>query len=194
MRAPSTPADLRWALELGSWLVRRTDPDGNPLGEPGDRGLLAEVVRTVGQRTTAANIRNWCLTRARELEGSLDLERLRVHVLGRGAVLGAAPATTVHALRVMLDPGAALGVDDELRWRFADGTVAGLRIRHHVAVPTDGADADLEIGLDIETWADICSGRTTVADAVASGSVTVTGDHARLDRFVACFDHPAFSG
>ena len=32
------------------------------------------MLRAIGRRTTAANIRNWCLVRARELDGLLDLE------------------------------------------------------------------------------------------------------------------------
>lgn len=180
--------DLRWAIEMGTWLARRPD------AEDDDRALLAEALRTVGRRSTAANIRNWCLTRALELEGTLPLDRLRVHVFGRAAVLGAAPATTVHALRVLLDPDAAAGVDDHLRFRFADGAVAGLRIRHHVAVPTDGADADLELTLDLETWADVCSARRSVADAIETGAATVSGDRDRVDRVLACFDHPSFGG
>jgi alkyl sulfatase BDS1-like metallo-beta-lactamase superfamily hydrolase len=184
--------DLRWAVEMGSWLVRRTDEDGEPLGTDADCALLAEAIRAIGQRTSAANIRNWCLTRALELEGTIDLSRLRTHVFGRGAVLGAQPAITVHAMRVLVDPEAASGVDDQLRWRFTDGVTVGLHVRNHVAVPTDGAAAELEVALDIETWAAICSGRTTIGAAIGDGSVSATGDRARIDRIIACFDHPGF--
>lgn len=187
-RAAIDGADLRWAVEMGSWLVRADGASAT------DRGLLAEAIRAIGQRTTASNIRNWCLTRALELEGSLDIDRLRTHVIGRAAVLGAAPATTVHALRVMLDPEAADGLDDELRWRFAGGATAGLHIRNQVAVPTDGSGADLEIALDPEVWAEICSGRTTLATALDDGRVVATGDRARIDRIAACFDHTSFGG
>ncbi len=56
--AAITDDDVRWALELATWLVR-VDPD-----HVDDRRRLAAALRTVGRRTTAANIRNWCLTRA----------------------------------------------------------------------------------------------------------------------------------
>ena len=55
--------DYRWALELGSWLEKSTEDQLY-------RDALANVVRLVGQRTISANIRNWCLTKALELEGS----------------------------------------------------------------------------------------------------------------------------
>jgi alkyl sulfatase BDS1-like metallo-beta-lactamase superfamily hydrolase len=192
VRAAIDEGDLRWAVEMASWLVHRTGPTGEALGAEIDRGLLADALRTIGRRSTAANIRNWCLTRALELEGALDFDRLRVHVFGRAAVLGATPATTVHALRVLLDPAAAAGVDDELRWRFADGTTTGLQVRNHVAVPTDGDGAELELSLDLETWADICSARTTVGAAIEAGRVVVAGDRSRVDRVLDCFDHPSF--
>ncbi len=182
--------ELRWALEMGSWLIRRTDADGAVAATADDRALAAEAIRTIGQRTTAANIRNWCLTRALEIEGTIDLARMRTHLIGRAAVLGAEPAITVHAVRVMLDPVAATDVDDELRWRFADGSTAGLRVRNHVAVPTDGTSADLELALDIETWATICSGRTTISSAIDEGLITTSGDRERIHKFLACFDHP----
>ena len=188
VRSAIDAEDLRWAVELGSWLARAEGAGDD------DRALLAEAIRAIGQRTTAANIRNWCITRALELEGALDLARMRTHVFGRAAVLAAAPATTVHALRVLLDPAAATDVDDELGFRFADGATAGLRVRNQVAVPTDGRDADLELALDLDTWAGICSGRTTMAAAIDEGQVEVTGDRARVDRVIACFDHVSFGG
>jgi alkyl sulfatase BDS1-like metallo-beta-lactamase superfamily hydrolase len=178
--------DLRWAIEMGSWLVRRHE------AEPADRMLLAEAVRLIGQRTTSANVRNWCITRARELEGSLDLDRFRVHLFSRGAVMDAGPATSVHALRVLVDPEASHGVNEEVAFSFSDGTTVGLRLRNHIAVPTDGQEAELVLSLDLGTWAGICSGRTSVASAIDNGSITVTGERYRIDKVLACFDHPSF--
>ena len=79
--------DLRWALELSTWLVRcEVGPDGRAdAGTADDRGLLASVLRTIAQRTTSANIRNWCITRARELDGLHDLVTpSSPSLLGRG--------------------------------------------------------------------------------------------------------------
>ncbi|MEZ5259870.1 MAG: alkyl sulfatase dimerization domain-containing protein [Ilumatobacteraceae bacterium] len=71
-RAAIDDDDLRWALELSTWLVRcETNEDGRADGgTPDDRALLAGVLRTIAQRTTSANLRNYCLTRARELEAA----------------------------------------------------------------------------------------------------------------------------
>lgn len=180
--------DLRWAIEMGSWLVRRPDATDD------DRQLLARALRRVGQGTTSANLRNWCVTRARELEGSLDLDRFRVHVFAKGAVLGAAPSTSVHACKVLIDPVAAAGVDDHLSFTFPDGTIAGLHVRHQVAVPTDGSGAELDVAIDLDSWSSICSGRLTFSDAIARGAAATTGERERIDRVLACFDHPGLAG
>ncbi|MCP3911023.1 MAG: MBL fold metallo-hydrolase [Actinomycetia bacterium] len=184
--------DLRWALELATWLVRG-EVDGKGRIDGGtaqDRSLLASVLRAIAQRTTSANARNWCLTRALELDGLLDLGRFRVHRFGRGEVLANPPEVYVRALRVVLDPERAEGVNEHLRWEFADGTRVGVHVRRQVAVPTDGSGAELAIGLDLETWAEILAGKLTLTEAVASGAVRLSGDEERVLRLLGSFDHP----
>jgi alkyl sulfatase BDS1-like metallo-beta-lactamase superfamily hydrolase len=85
--------DVRWATELATWLVRAG-------GDADDRRRLATCLRTIAQRTPAANIRSWCLTRALYLDGSLDLSRLYRHRFSRAQVLGSPPDRSVHILRV----------------------------------------------------------------------------------------------
>ncbi len=194
-RAALADEDLRWAIELATWLVRcEPDSDGRADGgTPEDRALLASGLRTVAQRTTSANLRNHCLTRARELDGDLDLSRFRTHRFSRGEVLANPAELYVHTLRVLLDPTRADGIDDHLRFEFADGTTTGLRFRRCVAVPTDGAGAEVAIALDIEAWADLLSNRTTLGEAIEAGRVTVTGDRARVVAILGCFDHAALA-
>jgi len=107
-------------------------------------------------------------------------------------VMDAGPATSVHALRVLVDPEASHGVNEEVAFSFSDGTTVGLRLRNHIAVPTDGQEAEHVLSLDLGTWAGICSGRTSVASAIDDGSITVTGERYRIDKVLACFDHPSF--
>ncbi len=182
--------DVRWALELASWLVRsEVDGDGRCDGGPDeDRALLASVLRTIGQRTTSANVRGWCLTRALELEGAADVARHRGHRFGRRQVLAGSPATFVHTLRVLLDPDRAVGVDAHVRWRFADGLTTGLWVRNQVAVPTDGSGADLEVAMSHEALADLLSDRVAFSEAVASGAIVVTGEMDVVRHTLACFD------
>ncbi|MGI9596167.1 MAG: alkyl sulfatase dimerization domain-containing protein, partial [Acidimicrobiales bacterium] len=185
--------DLRWALELATWLVRcEQDATGRVDGGTAeDRSLLASVLRAVAQRTTSANLRNHCLTRALELDGALDLARFRVHRFGRAEVLAHPPELFVHTLRVLLDPVLAEGIDEHIRFEFTDGTTTGLHVRRSVAVPTDGSGADLAVGLSLETWAALLSNKTTLDEALAADQLELTGDRGRIRTVLGCFDHAA---
>ena len=208
-RAALDELDLRWALELAGWLVRvDTDDRGRAdAGESQDRALLAEVLRELAQRTTSSNVRNHCLTRALELEGVLDMTRHRTHRFAAGAVLASGPSAAVEALRVLLDPTDAVDRDEHLRFVIdqaidgavvggaggsIDQVVCGLRLRNGVAVPTDGADADMELSTSVETLAAILANKATLSDGIASGAVA-TGHPDEVRSFLACFDHTGLS-
>jgi alkyl sulfatase BDS1-like metallo-beta-lactamase superfamily hydrolase len=178
--------DLRWALELASILVAA---DG---ATDDDRSLLASVLRTVAQRTTAANIRNWCITRARDLEGSGDLSRFRTHRINRAQVLSGSVDGAVHILRVLVDPDRLSGVDLHIAV-VLDGARTGLHLRNHVAVPTDGTGAQATLTTSRQVWAEILSGRATLADALAVGDVTVTGDAGAVSAALRAIDLPGFA-
>ena len=179
--------DWRWALELATWLVRTPEVDDS------DRQILASALRGVAQHTTSTNVRNWCLTRALELEGQLDLSRFRTHRFSAGEVLAAPPTRFIPVLRVLLDPAAAEGLEEELAWHFPGGNRAGLKVRGCVAVATDGADASLSIGLSHETWAQILGAKLKLSDAIEQGLVSIQGPPERIKRFFAAFEHPALS-
>lgn len=175
--------DPKWAIQLATWLLRVNDQDAE------GRRIKAAGLRSIAQTTTSANVRGVCLTGAQELEGTISLDRYRQPLASRGRVLASPPATYVRAMRVQLDPDMAEGMHQSVQWRFADGTVASLRIRDGVAVPAGEIDdANTELTLSLEAWADLYSGRTTLADCEAAGTVTVTGDRAGLCSFFACFD------
>lgn len=174
--------DLRWALELAGWLHRRSDADDS------DRAILASALRGVGQRTSAANIRNWALMHARELEGAGVLARHFGHTLSRSAVLSLGPVAAVETLRVMVDPELAEGLDTHIGFAVGDAVV-GLHLRRSVAVPTDGTRADHTIRFDdVAVLADVLSGRTSLGDAEAAGQAGITGDRAVVSAFCAAFE------
>jgi alkyl sulfatase BDS1-like metallo-beta-lactamase superfamily hydrolase len=162
---------VRWALELATWLVR-VDPDHDD-----DRRRLATALRTVGQRTTAANIRNWCLTRAIELEGNLDVRRFRRHRFAKEQIATADTSELVHVIRVMLDPDRCGDAERHLRVEFPDDA-AGLHVRNRVAVPTDGADADLVLTIGRRAWGDVLNGRRTIGDVLDADEATATDESA----------------
>lgn len=180
-RAALADDDLRWALELASWLVRSGD-------EADDRALLASTLRTVAQRTSAANIRNWCLTRALGLEGAIDTARLSRHRFSRAQVLGSAPEHCVPVLRVLLDPELAHGLDVHLAWDFGDGTTVGLHLRNSVAVPTDGTGAAITITCQPTIWADVLTNRAALSDALADDRVRIDGSVTGAIEALRVFD------
>ena len=172
--------DLRWALELGSWLVRSEPTDD-------DRRLLARALRLVGQRSSAANIRSWCLTRALVLEGAIDISRLQRQNFNPRNVLAAPPANSVNILKVLIEPTLVHGVDTRVAWQF-ENERTGLHIRNGIAHPFDGAAADHVIHITLETWASILAGRTTWSATLASGGARVDGSVDVVSKVLSAFD------
>jgi len=186
--------DLRWALELATWLVRsETGVDGRADGGTADeRATLAAVLRAISERTTASNLRNWCLTRALELEGSIDLARHRGFRVGRGQVMNYEPTTFVFGLKTALDPVKASDIDVHLAF-VIDGEKCGLHVRSGVAVPTDGATAEHSITMDLAIWGDVLAGKVAFSAALEAGDIAVESDVASVREALACFDPPMLS-
>jgi alkyl sulfatase BDS1-like metallo-beta-lactamase superfamily hydrolase len=173
--------DLRFAIELASWLAYGTEPSAT------DKQLLASALRLVAQRTPAANIRNWCLARARHLDGSLDATRFNTHRISKRQILSGPISSSVSILRVLLEPTRAEGIDIHIAFKFSQSTT-GLHIRNSVAVPTDGVGADNSVTCEIAVWADILSGSTTLSQAIAASTLHINGDTSHVLRALDCFD------
>ena len=108
-------------------------------------------------------------------------------------MLAAEPAVFVHGLRVLLVPERAESLDVHVAWEFEGEGRTGLHIRHCIAAPTDGDRADHTIHLQRTTWATILAGKRTIADAIATGDASITGDADAVHGALAVFDHPSFS-
>lgn len=176
--------DLRWALELASWLSARTG------AEPADRLLLANVLRDIASRTTAANIRNWCLTRARDLDGTADLSRLREHRLRPHQLAGMTPLEALHLLRVLLDPARAAGIDLHIGFLFGDGVRAGVHIRNGVSVATDGDGAASTLSIAYPDFVRVLTGTATLVGLLEAGEATIGGDAGAVRAALASYDVP----
>lgn len=183
----SLDSDTRWALELATFLTHSDDSDQT------DRDLLAAALRTVARRTTAANIRNWCLTRARHYDGSLDMSRHNQHRLSAAALSAGTPEAAVDVLRVLLDPDHLGDTDLHIAWIFEDGTRRGLHLRHGVACPTSGDGATITASCELRTWAAILGGKTTLSAALSLGSLSVSGNIDQFVRAMSCFDVPGLA-
>ena len=170
--------EIRWGVELATWLVRSQGCT------EADRLLLARGLRLVAERTPAANIRNWAITRARHLDGQMPMDRFMTHSFGAKAIAHAASTDLVHTLRVLLDPAKAEGLSVHV-CIAVDGEAAGLRLRNCVAVPTDGRGAEGTASMTRATFVSVLSGKVKWSDA----DITVTGDSAAVDAVRRCLDH-----
>ena len=184
--------DYRWAIELASWLVRcELNEDGRAdAGEAEDRLRLATALRGAAYNTTSANVRNWCVTRALELDGSSNLQRFRTHRFQKRE-LARRPATeSLGLLRVLLVPERAGELHQTLTLSFTDGGAAALTIRHGVAVPAVGEalpETALTASISSENWFEIMGGKLALSEAMADGMLETS--HAEgLKAFFACFD------
>ncbi|MAA50582.1 MAG: hypothetical protein CMP83_10460 [Gammaproteobacteria bacterium] len=184
--------DYRWAIELASWLVRcELNEDGRAdAGEAEDRLRLATALRGAAYNTTSANVRNWCVTRALELDGSSNLQRFRTHRFQKRE-LARRPATeSLGLLRVLLVPERAGELYQTLTLSFTDGGAAALTIRHGVAVPAVGEalpETALTASISSENWFEIMGGKLALSEAMADG-VLETSHAEGLKAFFACFD------
>ncbi len=174
--------DVRWALELASWLAYSNDSQRD------DHLLLAEALRTVARRTPSANIRSWCLTRARHHDGTFDLTRFNTHRLGKKQLLGSPVEDSVHILRVLLDPELIEGISVHIGWNFSDGHSTGLHIRNGIACKTDGIGATTHIECDHATWVNVLTGGDTLTEAIAQHRLRITADEALVRTVLSAFD------
>ena len=175
--------DVRWGMELATWLARSTE------ATTADKELLARGLRLIAERTPAANIRNWAITRARHLDGQTPMDRFMKHSFGARAIAHVPSTDLIHTLRVLLDPAHAEGLRAHVRF-VVDGESAGLLLRNCVAVPTDGKDASVEVAMTRTTLAAILSNKQLWSAA----DITITGDSAVVDTFRNCFDHVGLQG
>ena len=175
--------DVRWGVELATWLARSTE------ATTADKELLARGLRLIAERTPAANIRNWAITRARHLDGQTPMDRFMKHSFGARAIAHVPSTDLIHTLRVLLDPARAEGLRAHVRF-VVDGESAGLLLRNCVAVPTDGKDASVEVAMTRTTLAAILSNKQLWSAA----DITITGDSAVVDTFRNCFDHVGLHG
>ena len=174
--------DVRWALECGSWLIHYSGSTDD------DKRLYASVLRAVAQRTPSANIRNWCLARARHLDGTFDLSRFSTHRLSKRQILSSPAETTIRLMRVLLVPERAQNMDTLIRWQFQDGQTASLHIRNAVAVPVSNTTSNNIVKCSLETWANIVGGSLTLSASISQGDLVIEGDAQSVVDALKAFD------
>ena len=174
--------DLRWALELANLLVQRAACG------PVDLKLLADILRDTGGRTTSSNLRNWCLTKARDLDGSTDLSSQRKHVLRKHLLRRLTIAESLNLLRVKLDAVQADGINLHMAFQVGTGPRTGLHIRNSISALTDGTNAEVLIEVEPDAFYDLLGGVKNLVDLNTSQRAKITGDLAAAQNALSCFD------
>jgi alkyl sulfatase BDS1-like metallo-beta-lactamase superfamily hydrolase len=176
--------DYRWALEVGSYLVFEADsvdPDQ-------DKFRLASALRSVAYCSSAANVRNWCLTRALELDGSIDMSRFNIHRFRAQEILSGPADRWVPILRVLLNPIDAEFVQGSIGFKFDDGGSAGLKIRNQIAASIPADQCDIVWTIEKSAWAKLLGGKIVLSELLADSSNLSTEDAKKITHLLGVFD------
>lgn len=175
-----------WAAQLASYLLRMAPGDAQA------KQLKAQALRGIARATTAANTRSVCLTHALQLEGRINPVADSPWRSNRFQIMQAPPLRFLESMRVQLDPSKALDADILFELSLKDKDASGhLQVIGGLARFTAGAPlrADLRLETTQATWADLYTGRQTLAQAVASGAAKALPDANAVAAFFDMFDH-----
>jgi len=143
-RKAARKGDYQWSAELATHLVRVNNDDGDA------RDLKAEALRNIGYGRTNINWRNWYLTAAQELDGSIDHDK--AIELSAPDLLRAFPtAELVNGMRFRLQAENTLDVNMTMGFRIPDlDEGLGLEIRRGVAQFYNSLPENADVVLEID--------------------------------------------
>jgi alkyl sulfatase BDS1-like metallo-beta-lactamase superfamily hydrolase len=128
--------DHQWAAELLRHLVR-TDP-----ADIAARTAKADALRQIGYTTPNSNWRNWYLTAARELDGTID-HSLAININAPDQAAAMPGASFLEGLRFRIDPHAAGTARVSAGFRITDtNETVGLLVRNGVLEATGDIPQD----------------------------------------------------
>jgi alkyl sulfatase BDS1-like metallo-beta-lactamase superfamily hydrolase len=185
-RAALSEERYPWAAELATQLLR-VDPDLEEV-----RRLKAAALRALGQRSISSNGRNYYLTQARELEGSVEIARdQKVDESVRALVTSIPIGNFMAAMPIRIDPEKSAETDLLVGFRFPDVDESyAIHVRRGVAEfqREFPQNPDVAITVDSAVWREIAVGLRNPALTFASGAVEVQGSTLDLIGFLRLFD------
>ena len=130
-REAAEAGDHHWAAELSRHLVR-VDADDREA-----RTIKAAALRQIGYTTSNSNWRrNWYLTAAHELDGTIDYSR-KLNLAASDQTAAMPAPALLEGLRFRIDPAKAEGVEQSIGVNVADtGDTIGVTIRHGIVETT----------------------------------------------------------
>ncbi|MEF2978151.1 alkyl sulfatase dimerization domain-containing protein [Subtercola sp. YIM 133946] len=183
-REAANAGDHQWAAELVSHLVR-TDPTDQDA-----RLLKADALRTLGYGTPNSNWRNFYLTAARELDGTIDYS-LAIQINAPDQIAAMPGSALLESLRFRVDPEKAGGTVSAGVQVADTGENVGLILRNGVLETTASIPDDASFVMSIPKQ--LVAGMVFL-DAVAVLKKAIEGGVASftlggLDEVTAFFAH-----
>ena len=183
--------EYQWTAELVTHLIRVNKEDTEA------RKLKADSLRQLAYKTENINWRNWYITSARELDGSLN-KAAGLAVLSSLAapdILKALPVSKFfESMTVRLDPVKSADAQLTMAFRFTDtGKVYAVEVRRGIAQVHETLPAKVDAALNLTT-ADlyrVMTRQSTFAQMLQKGEIKAEGNVATLAKFNGYFDPPA---
>lgn len=167
MEAARKAADLgdyQWAAELVTHAVRVD------LNDMGPREFKAKMLRELAYAESNINWRNWYLTSAEELDGTID-HSLSIEMSAPDVIATYSEGQLVAAMRFNLN---AEKTADE----------------HYTVAFKFSGKAAVTIDLTKDLFLGFIMGKVDFADATEKGLIKVSGDASLVPKFFASFDTP----
>ncbi|MGY5449962.1 alkyl/aryl-sulfatase [Agarivorans sp. MS3-6] len=179
--------DYQWAAELSTHVIRVDLEDMKP------RRLKAEALRELAYRETNNNWRNWYLTSAQELDGTIDYSK-KINLQAPDLMVEFKPAQLVNALRFSLNAERSANQHFAIAFNFSDSKeVHALEVRRSVAQFHENytGEAKATVNLTKPVFLGLLVGKVDFSEAVKAGFITLDGDAATVPAFFGLLDKPA---
>ena len=178
----------QWCAELLTYVIRAGKDDADA------RKLKADALRQLAYKTENTNWRNWYITSARELDGTLNkmVTRAAMGSLASPEILRALPVGKFfEAMTVRLDPVKSADANLTVVFRITDtNETYAVEVRRGVAQIHESMPPKASVTLSFTTalMQRIIARQTTFLGAYQAGEVKVEGNAILLARFYGFFD------
>ena len=179
--------DFQWCAELATHAIRIDLDDMQP------RLLKAKALRELGYRETNNNWRNWYLTSAQELDGTIDYSK-KINLQAPDLMAEFKPEQLVNALRFGLNAERSQDSHFTVAFEFTDTEEThAIEVRRSVAQfhKAFTGEAKATVKLTKPVFLGLLVGKVDFTKAVADGYIKLDGDTKAVPEFFSLFDKPA---
>lgn len=183
--------DHQWAAELLAYVIRVNKDDAEA------RKLKADCLRQLAYKTENTNWRNWYISSARELDGTLNkmVAQASMSALAAPDILRQLPLSKLfEAMTVRLDPAKSADAHITVAFRLTDiNQVYAVEVRRGVAQVHESMPpkADVTLNVTLSAATRIVARQTSFVSALQAGEIKADGNVALLARFYSFFDQSA---